>query len=125
MTALLFALAGALEVLIFWGSMVTLNISPELRRWRDLARFVLVCLIAPITASLAVLIWNTAHGLDPEAGFRVWRGWVIGDILQALLVVAPAPPLRRAAGARRGSTASSPPRRATRSPTRERRSSPR
>ena len=51
-------------MLIFWGSMVTLNINPELRRWRDLARFVLVCLIAPITASLAVLIWNTAHGLD-------------------------------------------------------------
>ena len=55
---------GALEVLIFWGSMVTLNISPELRRCRDFARFFLVCLIAPITASLAVLIWNTAHGLD-------------------------------------------------------------
>jgi diguanylate cyclase len=89
LTALLFALAGALEMLIFWGSMVTLNINPELRRWRDLARFFLVCLIAPITASLAVLIWNTAHGLDPEAGFRVWKGWVFGDILQALLVVAP------------------------------------
>ena len=87
--ALLFALAGALEVLIFWGSMVTLNISPELRRWRDFARFALVCLIAPITASLAVLIWNTAHGLDPQAGFKIWKGWVFGDILQALLVVAP------------------------------------
>jgi len=87
--ALLFALAGALEVLIFWGSMVTLNISPELRRWRDFTRFALVCLIAPITASLAVLIWNTAHGLDPEAGFRIWKGWVFGDILQALLIVAP------------------------------------
>mgnify|MGYP003389971201 CR=1 FL=1 len=70
MTALLFAIAGALEVLIFWGSMVTLNISPELRRWRDFARFTLVCLIAPITASLAVLIWNTAHGLDPGDGRR-------------------------------------------------------
>jgi diguanylate cyclase (GGDEF)-like protein len=69
--------------------MVTLNISPELRRWRDFVRFVLVCLIAPITASLAVLIWNTAHGLDPEAGFKIWKGWVFGDILQALLVVAP------------------------------------
>ena len=54
-TSLLFALAGALEILIFWGSMVTLNISPELRRWRDLARFTLVCLIAPITASDPVL----------------------------------------------------------------------
>jgi diguanylate cyclase (GGDEF)-like protein len=88
-TSLLFALAGALEVLIFWGSMVTLNISPELRRGRDLARFALVCVIAPITASPAVLLWNTAHGLDTTDGLRVWRGWVIGDFLQALLVVAP------------------------------------
>jgi diguanylate cyclase (GGDEF)-like protein len=88
-TSLLFALAGALEILIFWGSMVTLNINPELRRRRDLARFFLVCLIAPITASLAVLIWNTAHGYDTRQGLAIWRGWVIGDFLQALLFVAP------------------------------------
>jgi diguanylate cyclase len=88
-SAVLFALAGALEVLIFWGSMVTLNISPELRRWRDARRFFLVCLIAPITASLAILLWNNARGLDTTEGLRVWRGWVIGDFLQALLVVAP------------------------------------
>jgi len=88
-TALLFALAGALEVLIFWGSMVTLNISPDLRRLRDFGRFFLVCLIAPITASLAILLWNTARGLDTTDGLRVWRGWVVGDFLQALVVVAP------------------------------------
>lgn len=88
-TALLFALAGALEILIFWGSMVTLNISPDLRRWRDVRRFCLVCLIAPITASLAILLWNTALGLDTAEGLRVWRGWVIGDVAQALLIVAP------------------------------------
>lgn len=88
-SALLFALAGALEVLIFWGSMVTLNISPDLRRARDLGRFFLVCLIAPITASLAILLWNDARGLDTAEGLRVWRGWVIGDVLQALLIVAP------------------------------------
>ncbi|HSD67162.1 MAG TPA: diguanylate cyclase, partial [Vicinamibacteria bacterium] len=96
-TSLLFALAGALEVLIFWGSMVTLNIHPELRRARDVARFFLVCIIAPITASLAVLLWNTAHGFDTSEGLRVWRGWVIGDFLQALVVVAP---LLRLAGPR-------------------------
>ena len=88
-SAVLFALAGALEVLIFWGSMVTLNISPELRRWRDARRFFLVCLIAPITASLAILLWTNARGLDTTEGLRVWRGWVIGDFLQALLIVAP------------------------------------
>jgi diguanylate cyclase (GGDEF)-like protein len=95
--SLLFALAGALEVLIFWGSMVTLNINPDLRRRRDLARFGLVCLIAPMTASLAALLWNTAHGLDTAEGLRVWRGWVVGDFLQAVLVVAP---LLRFAGPR-------------------------
>ncbi len=87
--AVLFALAGALEVLIFWGAMVTLNINPDLKGRRDLVRFLPVCLIAPATASVAVLIFNTAHGLDPHAGQRIWRGWIIGDILQALLVVAP------------------------------------
>jgi diguanylate cyclase len=97
LTSILFALAGALEVLIFWGSMVTLNINPELRRRRDLARFFLVCVIAPITASLAALLWTTAHSLDTTAGLRIWRGWVIGDFLQALLVVAP---LLRLAGPR-------------------------
>ena len=97
LTSLLFALAGALEILIFWGSMVTLNINPELQRRRDLGRFFLVCVIAPITASLAVLLWTTAQGLDTTAGLRVWRGWVIGDFLQALLVVAP---LLRLAGPR-------------------------
>jgi len=96
-TSLLFALAGALEVGIFWGSMVTLNINPELRRWRDFGRFGLVCLFAPITGSLAVLLWNTAHGLDTVEGLRVWRGWVIGDVLQAVLLVAP---LLRFAGPR-------------------------
>lgn len=88
-TAVLFALAGALEILIFWGAMVTLNINPELRRRRDFFRFLAVCLIAPATASVAVLIFNSAHGLDPAAGQRIWRGWIVGDILQALLVVAP------------------------------------
>jgi diguanylate cyclase (GGDEF)-like protein len=88
-TAVLFALAGALEILIFWGAMVTLNINPELRRRRDFFRFLAVCLIAPATASVAVLIFNSTHGLDPAAGQRIWRGWIVGDILQALLVVAP------------------------------------
>ena len=89
LSAVLFALAGALEVLIFWGSMVTFNISPELRRTRDLARFGLVSVIAPVTASLAVVIWNAEQHLGLAESHRIWRGWVIGDVLQALLVVAP------------------------------------
>jgi diguanylate cyclase len=87
--AVLFALAGALEVLIFWGSMVTLNINPDLRRARDLLRFGLVTLVAPTTASLAVVIWNAEQHLGLAESHRIWRGWVIGDVLQAVLVVAP------------------------------------
>ena len=87
--AVLFALAGALEVLIFWGSMVTLNIDPDLKRRQDLMRFVGVSIIAPTTASLAVLIRNSAQGLSLTDGRQVWLGWVIGDVLQALFVVVP------------------------------------
>jgi diguanylate cyclase (GGDEF)-like protein len=88
-TSLVFALAGAVETLIFWGSMVTLNIAPDLRRGRDLLRLVAVAVIAPMTSSLAVVIWNASLGLDFLTGQRMWRGWVIGDFLQTLLVVAP------------------------------------
>ncbi len=88
-TSVLFALAGAIGTFIFWGSMVTLNIAPDLRRGRDLRRLLAVAVIAPVASSLAVVIWNAAHGLDFPTGQRIWRGWVIGDFLQTLLVVAP------------------------------------
>lgn len=88
-TAGLFALAGAIETVILWGSMVTLNVSPDLRRWRDLRRFTEASLIAPATSSLAVLIWNTSLGLDFTDGQRIWRGWVMGDFLQLVFVAAP------------------------------------
>jgi diguanylate cyclase (GGDEF)-like protein len=89
LSAALFALAGALEVLIFWGSMVTLNISPELTRWRDFRRFLLASVIAPVTASLAVVIWNAEKQLGLAESRRMWRGWVVGDVLLALLLAAP------------------------------------
>ena len=113
-TALLFALAGALEVLIFWGSMVTLNISPDLRRFRDFGRFFLVCLIAPITASLAILLWNTARGLDTTDGAaRLAR---LGDRRLPAGAASWSPRCSTWSGRARGtgSTASSRPRRATR-----------
>jgi diguanylate cyclase (GGDEF)-like protein len=87
--AVFFALAGALEVLIFWGSMVTLNIDPDLKRRQDFVRFLAVSIIAPMTASLAIIIRNSAQGLSQADGQRVWLGWVLGDVLQALVVVVP------------------------------------
>jgi diguanylate cyclase len=88
-TSAVFALAGAVETAIIWGSMVTLNISPDLTRKRDLAHFVAISLTAPAASSLAVLIWNSALGLDFVEGQRVWRGWVVGDFAMLSLVALP------------------------------------
>ncbi|MGE5234122.1 MAG: GGDEF domain-containing protein [Acidobacteriota bacterium] len=83
----LFALAGVIETLMLWGSMATLKIDPDLRRLRDLAWFGSASLVAAASASLAAILWNSSHRLDPAAGERVWLGWVVGDLLQMLLLV--------------------------------------
>lgn len=87
--AAVFALATPLEVLILWGSMVTLNISPELRRWSDVRRFLSAGLIAASASSIAVLIWSDARHLGLSESQRLWQGWLIGDVAQIALVVAP------------------------------------
>jgi diguanylate cyclase (GGDEF)-like protein len=87
--AAVFALATPLEVLILWGSMVTLNISPELRRWSDLRRFLSAGLIAASASSIAVLIWSDARQLGLSQSQRLWQGWLVGDLAQIALVVAP------------------------------------
>ena len=88
-SGLIFAFAGVLETAILWGAMVVLNISPDLRRWRDLGRFLALGFIAATISSLGVLIWNTSLGLDFVSGQRMWRGWVVGDFLLLALVAAP------------------------------------
>jgi diguanylate cyclase (GGDEF)-like protein len=85
----LFALASPVEVLVFWGSMVILNVSPELRRWRDLLWLLVVGLVACVASSVAVPIWNAQHDLDALAGQEIWRGWVIGAFAQVVLLLAP------------------------------------
>ncbi|NNG16016.1 MAG: GGDEF domain-containing protein [Gemmatimonadales bacterium] len=80
-TSALFALSTPLEILILWGSMVTLDIHPDLERWGDVRRYLLVGLIAPTASSLAALIWNNVHQLDLIEGQRIWQGWVLGDFL--------------------------------------------
>ena len=112
--ALLFALAGALEMLIFWGSMVTLNISPELRRWRDLA---------PLRPGLPHRAHHRLAGRAhlehrarprPAGGLRDLEGLGVRRHPAGAAGGGPAPALRRAAGCARGSTGSSRPRPATR-----------
>lgn len=85
----IFAVAGVIETLMLWGSLVVLRVDPDLRRGRDLVWFLSAGLVAAVTGSLAAILWNSSHGLDPAAGQRVWRGWVLGDLLQIVFVVAP------------------------------------
>jgi diguanylate cyclase (GGDEF)-like protein len=84
-----FALATPLEVLILWGSMVTLNISPDLRRWSDLRRFLAAGLIAASASSIAALIWSDSRRVGLTESQRLWQGWLLGDLAQIALVVAP------------------------------------
>jgi diguanylate cyclase (GGDEF)-like protein len=84
-----FALAGAIETLVVWGALVALRVDPDLRRGRDLAGFLGAGLVGAVCGSLAAILWNVGHALDPAAGQRVFRGWVLGDLAQLLLVVAP------------------------------------
>ena len=87
--AAVFALATPLEVLILWGSLVTLNISPDLRRWSDLRRFLAAGLIAASASSVAALIWSDSQHVALTESQRLWQGWLLGDLAQVALVVAP------------------------------------
>ena len=84
-----FALATPLEVLILWGSLVTLNISPDLRRWSDLRRFLAAGLIAASASSIGALIWSDSMRVGLTESQRLWQGWLLGDLAQMALVVAP------------------------------------
>jgi tRNA A-37 threonylcarbamoyl transferase component Bud32 len=85
----LFAAAGSIEVLILWGLFVALDIDPDLRRARDVVRFVGSAAVAAVIASTSVIVWNASRGNDFSTGQRLWYAWVAGDIVQAALVVAP------------------------------------
>ena len=87
--SLVFALAGGIEIVLVWGSMMILEIEPELRRRRDLMMFLAVALMAPVIASFGILVWNAGLALDIVDSQRAWRGWVIGDFLQLALIGAP------------------------------------
>ncbi len=87
--SLVFAVAGVIETLMLWGSLVALRLDPDLRRKRDIAWFLGAGLVAAVAGSLAAILWNTSHQLPPIEGQQIWRGWVIGDFLQLALLVVP------------------------------------
>ena len=88
-TAAAFALATPAEVFLLWGSLVTLNIDASLPHFADLRRFLAAGLVAASGSSLAILIWNEERHVALVTGQRLWQGWLIGDLLQVALVVAP------------------------------------
>ncbi|HEU4697565.1 MAG TPA: GGDEF domain-containing protein [Gemmatimonadales bacterium] len=97
--AALFACASPVELVIVWGSMVILDIHPDLERRQDLWRFLAVAAVAALASSLAGLIWIDTMGLDLLAGERIWQGWVVGDFLQIGILLPPflrwlGPPVR-------------------------------
>jgi len=86
--SLIFACATPVEVLIIWGTMVLLQIHPDLPRTRDLALFAGIGLVAAAASSLGGLIWIEVHRLDVLSGERIWQGWLVGDFLE-MAVLAP------------------------------------
>ncbi len=88
--ALVFAFATPVEIVIVWGTMVLLQIHPDLPRMRDLVRFIAIALVASAASSLAGLIWIEVRALDVLSGQRIWQGWVLGDFLAMALVAAAA-----------------------------------
>lgn len=86
--SLIFACATPVEVLIVWGTMVLLQIHPDLPRTRDLALFAGIGLVAAAASSLGGLIWIEVRRLDVLSGERIWQGWLVGDFLE-MAVLAP------------------------------------
>ncbi len=86
--SLIFASATPVEVLIVWGTMVLLQIHPDLPRTRDLVIFAGIGLVAAAASSLGGLIWIEVHQLDVLSGERIWQGWLVGDFLE-MAVLAP------------------------------------
>ncbi len=85
--AMLFGLATPIELVIVWGAMVVLNAHPDLEDSADVGKFLLAGVIAATASSLAGLIWITTRQLDMMEAQRVWRGWIVGDVLQLVALV--------------------------------------
>jgi diguanylate cyclase (GGDEF)-like protein len=86
-SALLFGLATPIELVIVWGAMVLLNAHPDLEGGADIGKYLVAGVIAATASSLAGLIWITARQLEMLEAQRVWRGWIVGDVLQMIALV--------------------------------------
>ncbi|HLJ45431.1 MAG TPA: GGDEF domain-containing protein [Bryobacteraceae bacterium] len=88
-TALVFSVATPITLTVLWSSSAMLHVSPSLERWVDRAQFALLALIATGASSVGALVWNFHHQLPFSKAQGVWRGWILGDFLQIVLIIGP------------------------------------
>jgi diguanylate cyclase (GGDEF)-like protein len=87
--AAFFALGSPIELLLLWFLLLILRVQPELPRPRDWGLFASSALIAATASSVDIMLYNAAHSLPLARGQRLWLGWILGDVFQMLLIVAP------------------------------------
>lgn len=88
--AALFALGSPIELLLLWFLMLILRVQPGLARLRDWGLFAAAGLIAATASSVDIMLYNADHKTALDEGQRLWLGWIIGDFVQMLALVAPA-----------------------------------
>jgi diguanylate cyclase (GGDEF)-like protein len=87
--AAFFALGSPIELLLLWFLLVILKVQPDLPRLRDFGLFASAGLIAATAASVDIMLYNAAHKIPLEEGQRLWLGWILGDFVQMIALVAP------------------------------------
>jgi signal transduction histidine kinase/CheY-like chemotaxis protein len=88
-TGAVFSLATPITLVVLWSSMSVLEVSPTLRSWRDISRFVVLSLVASGASSVGALVWNHHQHSEFSKAQAVWRGWVLGDWIQVVIIVGP------------------------------------
>jgi diguanylate cyclase (GGDEF)-like protein len=85
--AALYAFAAPLELLVVWGSLTILGISPDLRGRGAVVRYLGVVIIAATASSLGALLFNDTQSSNLVEGQRIWQGWIIGDVIQMAIAI--------------------------------------
>ena len=87
--AAFFALGSPIELLLFWFLLLILRVQPDLPRLRDLGLFASAGLVAATASSVDIMLYNAAHKTALAEGQRLWLGWILGDVFQMMVLVAP------------------------------------
>lgn len=87
--AAFFALGSPIELLLFWFLLLILRVQPDLPRLRDLGLFAAAGLVAATSSSVDIMLYNAAHRTALVEGQRLWLGWILGDFVQMMVLVAP------------------------------------